>query len=68
MIKFNNVTFQYDKTLVLNDFSLEINPKDRICLFGDSGSGKTTILRLILEFFLLLQHGCFSLERIYRYF
>lgn len=48
MIKFNNVTFQYDKTLVLNDFSLEINPKDRICLFGDSGSGKTTILKLIL--------------------
>ncbi len=48
MIKFNNVTFRYDKTLVLNDFSLEINPGDRICLFGDSGSGKTTILRLIL--------------------
>ena len=48
MIKFNNVTFKYDKTLVLKDFSLEINPKDRICLFGDSGSGKTTILKLIL--------------------
>ena len=48
MIKFNNVTFRYDKTLVLNDFSLEVNPQDRICLFGDSGSGKTTILRLIL--------------------
>ena len=48
MIKFNNVTFRYDKTLVLNDFSLEVNPQDRVCLFGDSGSGKTTILRLIL--------------------
>ena len=48
MIKFNNVTFRYDKTLVINDFSLEVNPQDRICLFGDSGSGKTTILRLIL--------------------
>lgn len=49
MIKLNNVTFSYDKNLVLQDFSLEIKPYDRICLFGDSGSGKTTILRLILD-------------------
>lgn len=48
MIKFNNVTFRYDKTLVLQDFSLEIKARDRICIFGDSGSGKTTILKLIL--------------------
>ena len=49
MIKLNNVDFSYGKTEVLKDFSLEINPSDRICLFGESGSGKTTILRLILD-------------------
>ena len=48
MIKLNNIGFSYEKTEVLKDFSLEINPSDRICLFGDSGSGKTTILKLIL--------------------
>ena len=48
MIKLNNVDFSYGKTEVLKDFSLQINKKDRICLFGESGSGKTTILRLIL--------------------
>ena len=49
MIKLNNIGFSYEKTEVLNDFSLSINKNDRICLFGESGSGKTTILRLILD-------------------
>ncbi|MBO5321023.1 MAG: ABC transporter ATP-binding protein [Clostridia bacterium] len=48
MIKLNNIGFSYEKTEVLKDFSLQISKKDRICLFGESGSGKTTILRLIL--------------------
>ena len=48
MIKLNNVYFSYGKTEVLKDFSLSINKNDRISLFGESGSGKTTILRLIL--------------------
>ena len=48
MIKFNNVSFSYKKTPVLSDFNLSISSKDRICFFGKSGCGKTTILRLIL--------------------
>ncbi len=48
MIKFNNVNFSYGNKKVLEDFSLKINKGDRICLFGDSGSGKTTVLRLML--------------------
>ncbi len=48
MIKLKNISFSYGYKSVLNDFSLEINEGDRICLFGDSGSGKTTALRLIL--------------------
>lgn len=48
MIKLNNISFSYDNDLVLNDFSLQIKRSDRICLFGKSGCGKTTALRLIL--------------------
>ena len=48
MIKFNNVNFSYGKTEVLKEFNLEINNGDKICLFGESGCGKTTVLRLIL--------------------
>ena len=49
MIKIDNISFGYTKTPVLNNFSLTIGDNDKICLFGESGCGKTTLLRLILE-------------------
>jgi NitT/TauT family transport system ATP-binding protein len=48
MIKIDNISFGYTKTPVLNNFSLSIGDNDKICLFGESGCGKTTLLRLIL--------------------
>lgn len=48
MIKFNNVNFSYGNKKILNNFNLEISPGDKICLYGESGCGKTTVLRLIL--------------------
>lgn len=47
MIKFERVTFAYGEKQVLKDFSLEIRKGDCICFFGESGKGKTTLLRLI---------------------
>jgi len=47
MIEFKNVFFTYKEKPILNDFSLQINKGDRLCLFGESGKGKTTILRLL---------------------
>lgn len=49
MIKFNNVSFSYGKNQILKDFTMEINIGDVICLTGESGCGKTTVLRLILK-------------------
>lgn len=48
MIKLNNVTFSYNGKQILKDFCLNINDGERICLYGNSGIGKTTIIRLIL--------------------
>ena len=48
MIKFQNVSFSYSKKQVLKDFSLQVNSGEVICLFGESGCGKTTVLRLLL--------------------
>ncbi len=47
MIEFKNVTFSYGEKQVLKDFSLEIKEGEHICFFGESGKGKTTLLRLI---------------------
>lgn len=48
MIELNNITFSYDGKQILKNFCLNINDGNRICLHGDSGIGKTTIIRLIL--------------------
>ncbi len=49
MIRFENVTFGYrGKPPVIENFRLDVNPGDRLCLFGPSGRGKTTVLRLLM--------------------
>ena len=47
MITFKNVSFSYGEKQVLKDFNLNIKKGERVCLFGESGRGKTTALRLI---------------------
>src|SRR5438552_1405537 len=42
------VTLQFEDKTVLDDLSLKVRPQDRLVILGQSGSGKSTILRLIL--------------------
>lgn len=52
-VEFKNVTFAYPNDLrkknVFDDFSLKINAGENVVLMGDSGSGKTTFLSLLLR-------------------
>ena len=48
MINLNNVSFSYGDKKILENFNLKVEAGERICLFGESGKGKTTVLRLIL--------------------
>jgi len=48
MIKFNNVTKVFNDEVVLKDLSFTINQGDTKIILGESGSGKSTILKLIL--------------------
>jgi ABC-type Fe3+/spermidine/putrescine transport system ATPase subunit len=49
-VELNNITHYYDKTKVLEHLNLKILQNKITCLLGSSGSGKTTILRLIAGF------------------
>lgn len=53
-IEFKRVTFQYDdpnSPKVLNDISLSIPPGKTTAIVGASGSGKTTMLKLVQGFY-----------------
>lgn len=53
LINFQNVSFKYKKSkeYVLKDFNLIIQPKQTLAIVGKTGSGKTTIIRLLTRFY-----------------
>ncbi len=48
VVELRDVHMQFEEKKVLDGFSLEVCPQDRLVIMGQSGSGKSTILRLIL--------------------
>ena len=50
-IEFNNVTFSYDKREILKNMSFRIPQNTTTAIIGASGSGKTTICKLIAKFY-----------------
>ena len=51
-LKFNNVNFSYkEKTPVINNISFQIKKNKTTALLGESGSGKSTIVDLILKIY-----------------
>jgi phospholipid/cholesterol/gamma-HCH transport system ATP-binding protein len=48
MVELRDVEMQFEDKKVLDGCSLSVEPEDRLVIMGQSGSGKSTILRLIL--------------------
>ncbi|MEG0686431.1 MAG: ATP-binding cassette domain-containing protein, partial [Erysipelotrichales bacterium] len=45
MLSIRNLDFSYDRKNIINDFSLDINSDEVIALIGQSGCGKSTIIK-----------------------
>src|SRR5437660_1382658 len=48
VVELRHVRLRFDEKLVLDDVCLEVEPLERVVIMGQSGSGKSTVLRLIL--------------------
>src|SRR2546426_8730414 len=48
MVELRDVEMQFEEKKVLDGCSLSVEPEERLVIMGQSGSGKSTILRLIL--------------------
>lgn len=50
-IEFRNVNFEYGDEQVLKNVNFHVRPGQRIAIFGQTGSGKSTIINLIERFY-----------------
>ena len=51
-VSFENVQFGYDdKLLLMNDFSLDVEPGEMVAIVGPTGAGKTTLINLLERFY-----------------
>lgn len=50
-VRFEKVSFQYDRNPVLKDIDLDVQPGEILALVGMSGGGKTSLVNLIPRFY-----------------
>ena len=43
-----NLSIGYDSKIILNDINFEVNAGDYICIIGENGSGKSSLMKTIL--------------------
>ncbi len=63
-VTFDQVSFGYDpEKIIVNDFSTEVKPGQKIAIVGPTGAGKTTIVKLLMRFY-DLNEGSISIDGI----
>ena len=50
-IEFNDVDFRYNKTQELKNITTKIKPGEKVAIIGQTDSGKTTLMKLLLKFY-----------------
>ena len=61
-IKYQNIEFSFKNKLILKNLNLELNRGDRILISGKSGTGKTTLVNILLGI-LIPKKGTVTLDK-----
>ena len=59
--EFKNVSFKYDKNVVLNKVNFKVNANETVAFVGKSGAGKTTIFNLLCGMYNNYK-GCITID------
>ncbi len=63
ILKIENATLAYDDNELFSSFNLSINKGEIVCVLGESGRGKTSLLNAVLGF-VLLKKGKITVNQI----
>ena len=50
-VEFKNVRFGYDEKIIFNDFTANIKSGTKVAIVGPTGTGKTTLIKLLMRFY-----------------
>jgi ATP-binding cassette subfamily B protein len=65
-IEFKNVSFKYETSdMILKNLNFRLDPKEQVALVGHSGVGKTTLINLILKFYLPTEGEIYMNDKAY---
>src|ERR1051326_6787210 len=48
IVEMSHVRLSFDEKVILKDLNLAVKPQERLVILGQSGSGKSTTLRLVM--------------------
>ncbi|NKB33331.1 MAG: ATP-binding cassette domain-containing protein [Pseudomonadales bacterium] len=61
-VKLNNISFRYEAdSPLIEDLSLDVEPRHIVAIVGPTGAGKTTLVNLLMRFY-ELDSGTFSID------
>lgn len=67
-IQFNNISFSYNDSPFIDNMNLKIKKGEKIAIIGETGSGKSTIINLLMQFY-KVKNGSISInnKNLYNY-
>ena len=50
LLDVENVSGGYQKAIIIDDISIEVDKSEFVCIIGPNGSGKSTLMKTIVGF------------------